>query len=164
MKKIAFVLLAGLIVFASCMKTSNNYCTNVSPSDEADDIRAFCMTNGISYQVDDTTGIFYQITNTGNSVRATNGYDTITMAVITKLLNGTQLQQNDSVVTFANSVPALLMFGVNKIGEGGQIKMVSPSTYAYGCNGAKDNSGNQIVPANAPLYYEIKLSSIKKYK
>ncbi|MEX6688296.1 hypothetical protein QTN47_12355 [Danxiaibacter flavus] len=164
MKKTAFALLAGLMVLASCMKNNNNYCTNVAPSEEADDIRAFCMSNGITPQIDDTTGIFYQITSPGSPDRLSNQYDTVKMAVVTKLLNGTQLQKNDSVVALMQNVPALLLFGLNKIGISGQIKMVSPSAYAYGCNGAKDNSGNQVVPPNSPLYYEIRVLNIGKYK
>ncbi len=164
MKKTAFVLLAGMIALASCMKSNSNACTNVPPSEEADDIRAYCYNNGIAPQVDDTTGIFYQVVSSGAADRIGSQYDTIIMSVVTKLLNGTQLQKNDSVMAMTQNVPTLLLFGINKIGEGGQIKMVSPSAYAYGCNGAKDNSGAQVVPANSPLYYEIKLLKLGKYK
>lgn len=165
MKNIALALLAGLLVFSSCMKNNNsNYCTNVAPSEEADDMRAFCMSNGITPQIDDTTGIFYQVTSPGSPDRLSNQYDTVTMAVTTKLLNGTQLQKNDSVVALRQDVPALLFFAVSKIGESGQIKMISPSAYAYGCSGAKNNSGAQVVPPNSPLYYEIRVIKIGKYK
>ena len=49
-----------------------------------------------------------------------------------------------------------LQYGLAKIKSGGRIKLLIPSALAYGCQGV---SG--VVPSNAPLYFDIRLDSLK---
>jgi FKBP-type peptidyl-prolyl cis-trans isomerase FkpA len=44
--------------------------------------------------------------------------------------------------------------GMEKIGVGGHIIMLVPSDFAYGCTGYGP------VPANAPLYFDVRLLQV----
>jgi FKBP-type peptidyl-prolyl cis-trans isomerase len=67
------------------------------------------------------------------------------------LLNGTQFDAG----TISYPLSQLILgwqIAVPKIGKGGRIKVVIPSSLAYG---AQANGG---IPANSPLYFDIVLN------
>jgi len=73
------------------------------------------------------------------------------------LMNGTYF--DSSAVSIRLPLDSLIkgwQIGLPKIKAGGQIKLLIPSTLAYGCNGA----GN-VVPSNSPVYFNIYLDSLK---
>ncbi len=110
---------------------------------------AFCTARNINYTTD-TSGILYQIITPGSSKRP-NLCETISMTYTGTLLNGTQFDAG----TISYPLSQLILgwqIAVPKIGKGGRIKVVIPSSLGYG---AQANGG---IPANSPLYFDIVLN------
>jgi FKBP-type peptidyl-prolyl cis-trans isomerase len=73
-----------------------------------------------------------------------------------KLLNNTQFDASANPVSFLlNGVIKGWQIAIPLIRKGGRIKMVIPSSLAYGCNG----SGS--IPPNSPLYFEVTLTDVR---
>jgi len=51
--------------------------------------------------------------------------------------------------------------GVAGMKPGGIRRLYLPSALAYGANGQQDSSGNQVIPANANLIFDVTLLSVK---
>jgi FKBP-type peptidyl-prolyl cis-trans isomerase len=110
---------------------------------------AFCNARNINFTTD-TSGILYQIITPGSTKRP-NLCETISMTYTGTLLNGTQFDAG----TISYPLSQLILgwqIAVPKIGKGGRIKVVIPSSLAYG---AQANGG---IPANSPLYFDIVLN------
>jgi FKBP-type peptidyl-prolyl cis-trans isomerase len=72
------------------------------------------------------------------------------------LLNGTQFDASANPVSFLLSgVIKGWQIGIPLIKKGGRIKLVIPSSLAYGCKGQ-----NSIGP-NSPLYFEVTLTDVR---
>jgi len=145
-----------ILIFAACKKQKNDSCAPVPPSSEAASIAAFCTANGINATAD-SNGIYYQVINPGTGAKP-NMNSTITATYSTALLNG----QVIDTMYFVNPVSQPLnrfieglQIAIPYIQKGGHIKIVLPSALAYGCIGVED-----IVPANAPLYYDLFLMDV----
>ncbi len=157
MKKILGLSLATVIGLAACVKSSTP-CQDQDPKSEVTEMQAFCISNGISYTTD-SSSILYQIIEPGTTPAIANSYDTVTIKYEGKLLNGTTFDKSDSLVAYAGGFVPGFSYALQKIKEGGRIKMVIPSAYAYGCNG----SGTAI-PANSPIYFDVTLLKVRPYK
>ena len=110
---------------------------------------AFCNARNITYTTD-SSGILYQIITAGASKKP-NLCETISMTYTGTLLNGTQFDAG----TISYPLSQLILgwqIAVPKIGKGGRIKVVIPSSLAYG---GQARSG---IPANSPLYFDIVLN------
>jgi FKBP-type peptidyl-prolyl cis-trans isomerase len=111
-------------------------------------MEAFCNNNGITYTVH-PSGILYQIMTPGDTAKP-NLCTSLTMTYTGKLMTGIQFDKGtityplkDLIVGWQIAVPL--------IGKGGKIKMVIPSSLAYGPN------ANGSIPANSPLYFEMSI-------
>jgi FKBP-type peptidyl-prolyl cis-trans isomerase len=109
---------------------------------------AFCNNNGITYTIH-PSGILYQIITPGDAVKP-DLCTSLTMTYTAKLMTGIQFDKGtityplkDLIVGWQIAVPL--------IGKGGKIKMVIPSSLAYGPN------ANGSIPANSPLYFEMSI-------
>jgi FKBP-type peptidyl-prolyl cis-trans isomerase len=154
-----FLIIAGIALFSACSKSDNNdpqstacnfqaqYKNDSSAAQRAQMI-AFCNNNGITYTIH-PSGILYQIITPGDSTKP-NLCTSLTMTYTGKLMTGIQFDKGtityplkDLIVGWQIAVPL--------IGKGGKIKMVIPSSLAYGPN------ANGSIPANSPLYFEMSI-------
>lgn len=111
---------------------------------------AFCTANNISYTTDES-GILYQIITPGSSTHP-NLCETLSMTYTGTLLNGTKFDSGTiSNYSLGQLIPGW-QIAVPKIGKGGHIKVLIPSSLAYGAQAVGS------IPANSPLYFDIVLN------
>jgi FKBP-type peptidyl-prolyl cis-trans isomerase FkpA len=148
-----------LTLVSACSKSDNNdqqstacnvkaQYTNDNSATQRALMEAFCNNNGITYTVH-PSGILYQIMTPGDTAKP-NLCTSLTMTYTGKLMTGIQFDKGtityplkDLIVGWQIAVPL--------IGKGGKIKMVIPSSLAYGPN------ANGSIPANSPLYFEMSI-------
>ncbi len=150
-----FTLIAGLGLLSACSKNETSTACAVTPQYVNDNsatqraqMVAFCNNNGITYTVH-PSGILYQIITPGDTAKPTL-CTSLTMTYTGKLMTGIQFDAGtityplkDLIVGWQIAVPL--------IGKGGKIKMLLPSSLAYGPN------ANGSIPANSPLYFEMSI-------
>jgi FKBP-type peptidyl-prolyl cis-trans isomerase FkpA len=158
MKKLIFVLLViSLAAYFGCGKSVpiTPACMNALPFSDSTALLKFAD-DSIKTTLD-SSGIFYQILDSGSSTKATaNSYVKVTY--IGKLMSNVIFDSATNSTlggnTPANLIPAW-QFAFTKIGVGGRIKILVPSIYAYGCTGY-----GTTIPSNSPLYFDITLVAI----
>jgi FKBP-type peptidyl-prolyl cis-trans isomerase FkpA len=151
----SFLLLASLLFigFAGCMKHDQG-CASIKPQDEEPQILAYASANGIT-ATKHSSGLYYQIIEGGTGAWATVNSQ-VTVSYTGKLLNGNTFDQNSSYTEVLNKLIEGWQIGIPLIKKGGRIKLIIPSSLAYGCNG----SGASI-PANSVLYFDVSLIDVK---
>ena len=154
-----FFLILAIFFISACSKTEETAATtpctlkaqyvNDSSATQRALMIAFCNNNGINYTLH-PSGILYEIIAPGDTSRP-DLCTSLTMTYTGKLMTGIQFDAGtityplkDLIVGWQIAVPL--------IGKGGKIKMVIPSSLGYGPNGRPP-----VIPANAPLYFEMKL-------
>ena len=155
MKKLLYSFVA-ILILVSCKKQHDNACSPASPKSEASSIAAYCNANGIAYTVD-TNGIYYQVVNPGTGAKPDMS-STITVTYSGSLLNGQEIDTTHTLVPLTNPLNQFIegwQIAIPYIQQGGHIKMVIPSSLAYGCTGIQN-----VVPSNAPLYYDVILLGV----
>ena len=157
---ILFLFLLGIALFTACSKSDKNYppstaCSfqaqykNDSSATQRALMIAFCNNNGITYTIH-PSGILYQIITPGDTAKP-NLCTSLTMTYTGKLMTGIQFDNN--TITYAlRELIVGWQIVVPLIGKGGKIKMVIPSSLAYGVEGRPG------IPSNAPLYFEMALN------
>ena len=147
-----FLVFSGL----SCLKDGTAACTPKTPASEAAQMEAYCAGNGITRTIH-PTGLFYQIMNPGSGPTA-SANSTIQITYVGKLVDGTVFdsQSNASLTGWPlNQLIEGWRVGIPLIQKGGQIKLVVPSSMAYGC------SGYGTIPGNAILFFDITLVNVQ---
>ena len=149
------VLLAFLLaplLFAACGKTDTE-CVPATVASEKAAMVAYCTANNITY-TEHASGILYEVMAPGLSTQPTLT-STVSVVYTGKLLNGNQFDASANPVRLALSgVIKGWQIGIPLIKKGGRIKMVIPSSLAYGCTGQ-----GSIAP-NSPLYFEVTLTDV----
>lgn len=119
-------------------------------------IQAFAAANGINAQPD-PSGLFYEIIEMGSGPKASVN-SKISITYTGKLMNG---QTFDEALT-PNAEPWPLsslikgwIIGIPLINEGGHIKLIIPSSLAYGC------AQYYTIPGNSVLYFDIHLVDVQ---
>ena len=151
-----FASILLIIVFttiSSCNKTeacklTANYPKDVNSTQRAAMI-AYCTTNNINYTID-SSGILYQIITPGSTTKV-NLCESLSITYVGKLMNGAQFDAGTFSSTLSNLVPGWQIV-VPYIGKGGRMKILIPSSLAYG------SQANGSIPANSPLYFDIILN------
>jgi FKBP-type peptidyl-prolyl cis-trans isomerase FkpA len=156
-KKIVYPLSLLFLLFSgvSCLKDSTA-CSPNSPASETNQMNAYCAGNGITPTIH-PTGLFYQIINPGSGPTA-SANSTIFITYVGKLEDGTVFdQQANSALTGwpLNQLIEGWRIGIPLIQKGGQIKLVVPSSMAYGC------SGYGTIPGDAILFFDITLVNVQ---
>lgn len=142
-----FTLFFAVLSISSCSKTGVN---------EKDQMTTYATKNSISY-VTDPSGLMYQIINpgTGTKPRSTS---TVSAAYTGTFMDGKVFDSSTTPISFPlTGVIKAWQIAVPLIAPGGEIKIITPSSLAYG------SSGYSSIPGNTPLYFDIKLSSIVAY-
>jgi FKBP-type peptidyl-prolyl cis-trans isomerase FkpA len=141
-----FLAIFALFAISSCSKSGTG------ESEETQMIN-FAKKHNINY-TKDASGIFYEIITPGSSVHPTVS-NTVTVTYVGTLMNDTQFDAGTASFPLSNLIQGWQV-GIPKIGVGGEIKLLIPSSLGYGAAGA----GSKI-PGSAPLYFDIKLSAVK---
>lgn len=154
MRKIALVLLALPLLFSTTGCIKDNGCQDRTIQSEQGAIDAYVAANSIT-PTTHSSGIVYQITTVGTGVSPTIT-STVAVRYVGKLLDGTVFDsQTGTPVQFqvGGTVPGFQL-GLQLLKEGGTMKLLIPSSLAYGC------TGNGPVPGNAIVYFEIELVDV----
>jgi len=140
---IAILLIVGIFSQMSCSKSS---------ASESDQMTSYAAKNNITY-VSDPSGVLYQIITAGNTnkPRLTS---TITVTYTGKLMNDVTFDSGTITYPLNNLIPGWQV-ALPLIGEGGQIKILIPSSLGYG------SSGSGSIPGNSPLYFDVSLLKVK---
>lgn len=154
------IVLVGLFSMTACSKSDSNNDTNstactlkaqyANDSDAAQRalMVAFCKNNNINYTIH-PSGILYEITAAGDTAKP-NLCTSITMTYKGKLMTGIQFDAGTITYPLKDLIVGWQIM-VPLIGKGGKIKMVIPSSLAYGPNAVGT------IPANSPLYFEMSI-------
>jgi FKBP-type peptidyl-prolyl cis-trans isomerase FkpA len=138
-------LFFGFFSISACNKSGTS-------ASEQDQMIAFAKSHSINYTTD-PSGLLFEIITPGNTTHATIT-NTITVTYTGLLMNGSQFDAG-TISYPLNQLIAGWGIAVPKIGVGGEIKVLIPSSLGYGSTGAGS------IPGNAPLYFDIKLSAVK---
>lgn len=138
-----FAMILGIFTISSCSK---------SGASEQEQMVTFAKAHSINYTTD-PSGILYEIITPGNSTHP-GATSSITVTYTGLLMNGNQFDAGTITYPLNQLIPGWGI-AVPKIGVGGEIKVLIPSSLGYGSGGAGS------IPGNAPLYFDIKLSAVK---
>jgi FKBP-type peptidyl-prolyl cis-trans isomerase FkpA len=148
-----FLFFSGI----SCIKDTG--CREKTIESERGTIQAYATANGI-IGTEHSSGIYYQVTNPGSGPTPTLN-SKIFVTYTGKLLDGTVFDSGTTPTTGTNCCWALAgliqgwQIGLTLIQKGGHIKLIIPSSMAYGCKGFGS------VPGNAILYFDIDLNDVQ---
>jgi len=137
------LFIISLLVQISCSKSS---------ASEKEQMTSFAAKNNITY-VSDPSGVLYQIITAGNNNKP-KLTSTITVTYTGKLMNDKTFDSGTITYPLNNLIPGW-QIALPFIGEGGQIKILIPSSLGYG------SSGSGEIPGNSPLYFDVSLSKVK---
>ena len=150
-----FLALSVLLVTSSgCLK--NDTCSPRSVSSEADDIEEYASLIGMNTSTH-SSGLYYEILDPGTG-DAPEANSTIFIRYTGKLLDGTVFDERTDASTTGWPLSGLIeawRIGVPLIREGGHIRLLVPSSLAYGCA----NYG--AIPGNSILYFDIELVDVQ---
>jgi FKBP-type peptidyl-prolyl cis-trans isomerase FkpA len=154
MKSIFFTLGAFLSLFlTSCIK--NTTCKNKTVESEDAEMQNYASANGIT-ATKHSSGMYYQIVSPGSG--PSPSFSSVLFVRYTgKLLNGSVFDsQTTTPVQFQlGQVIFGWQLGLPLIQKGGIIKLIIPSSLAYGCRSQGP------IPANSILYFEIELVDVQ---
>lgn len=158
MKTVCLISLA-VIIFVSqsgCAKSkSSTPCTPVPVANEEATILAYAANNGI-FATRHSSGLYYEIISTGSGDTPTTN-SKVFVTYTGKLLDGRVFdQQSDSSKTgwVLGTLIEGWRIGLPLIQKGGQIKLIIPSSLAYGCDDSR-------LPANSILYFDVHLADVQ---
>jgi len=148
---ISFLFLS-MVLGISCNKDTS--CTPKTVASEVATMQSFATTNGLTVQTH-SSGLLYQIVNPGSGLTPTLT-SRVSVRYTGKLMNGTIFDSNNGVpVQFLlNQVIAGWQLGLPLIKKGGTIRLIIPSSLAYGCNATGP------IPGDSVLYFEIELVDV----
>lgn len=152
-----FAAIAVMLYVIGCSKSSaSSYCNNLSPSADSTNLKNFATANGIT-AVRDSTGLFYQILDSGTGAHPSIS-SVLYVTYKATLLNGTVFDSatnaNNTGFPLTNLIKGW-QIGLPKIGTGGHILLLVPSDYAYGCTGYLS------ISPNTPLFFDVTLVSFQ---
>ena len=130
-------------------------CSGPKAVADSGQLLAFAKKYGIN-PVADTSWLYYEVINPGSG-SSPSASSKVFVRYAGRFMDGTYF--DSSVVSTRYSMDSLIkgwQYGLPKIKAGGQIKLLVPSALAYGCLGVAG-----AIPANAPLYFNIYLDSLK---
>ena len=150
------VCLAGFL--AACGKDKETFDVEAQFRADTTAIRAFVVANNIP-ALKTTKGVFYQIIAPGTGSITYNPNTQITADYTGKLLNGTIFDSTTgkSPATFPlGGVIAGWQIGIPLIQNGGTIRLIIPSYYAYG-----NSSPSGLIPENSILDFNVTLKNVQ---
>lgn len=155
MKYLFLSVLMGLFLFSGSGCLKDNSCNPKSVDSERATMASFATANGLTV-TEHSSGLQYQIISAGAGATATLS-STVSVRYTGKLMDGTIFDSaTGTPVTFPLSqvIPGWQL-AVPLIQEGGLIRILVPSSLAYGCTGVGT------IPGDAVLYFEIQLVDVQ---
>ncbi|HEX6192054.1 MAG TPA: FKBP-type peptidyl-prolyl cis-trans isomerase [Chitinophagaceae bacterium] len=153
------VILVSLIISGlGCVKGTNvEPCTNKTPQSEQADMQAYAAAQGFSMTLH-PNGMYYQVVNPGSGAKAL-ATSKIFVKYTGRLISSNAIfdQQNNSEMTgwvLSSLIPGW-QAGLPLIAIGGTLRLIVPSSLAYGCR------PYSTLPGNAVLFFEIELVRIE---
>lgn len=142
-----------VLMVSGCIK--DNSCTPKTVASEVATMQNFATTNGITTQTH-PSGMLYQIVNPGNGATP-NTVSRVSVRYTGKLMNGTIFESNTGtpVQFILGQVIPGWQLGLQLIQKGGTIRLIIPSSLAYGCTGAGS------IPGDSVLYFEVELVDVQ---
>lgn len=157
MKRIFPVLSLVFLLAGGVGYIKETGCQNKSIDSERAAIQAYATANGITATAH-SSGLYYQVINPGSGVTP-NSNSKVFVTYTGKLLDGTQFDAGTTPVTGGGWTLSGLIsgwqVGLPLIQKGGSIKLIIPSSMAYGCQGAGT------IPSNAILFFDITLNDVQ---
>lgn len=152
MRKTVFILGVSCMLsfLAGCLK-GGEACINKTVQSEEGDMAAYASANGITPTVH-PSGLYYQIITPGTGASPTSG-SRITVNYVGNRLDGSIFDQSTAPVTFTLSAAIITgwQIGLPLLKEGGRMKMIVPSSLAYGCTGRAPIAPNTILVFDVEL-------------
>jgi FKBP-type peptidyl-prolyl cis-trans isomerase FkpA len=153
---LTFVVLS--ITFSGCIKGAvSEPCVDKTPSQEAAAMQAYAAAKGYSMTVA-PEGYYYQVVDPGSGAIALPT-SKIYVKYTGRLISSDAIFDQQADHTQTGWVLSILIrgwqLGIPNIAEGGTIRLIIPSSLAYGCRGFAT------IPANAVLFFEIELVDIQ---
>ncbi|MFM8592256.1 MAG: FKBP-type peptidyl-prolyl cis-trans isomerase [Sphingomonadales bacterium] len=144
----SFVLLLG-----GCVK--DKACVPKTVASEQATMQAYATANNMTVQAH-PSGMLYQIVNAGNGATP-NLASMVSVRYTGKLMNGTIFDSRTTTPTefVLGQVITGWQLGVPLIKKGGTVRLIIPSSLAYGCTATGP------IPADAVLYFEIELVDVR---
>jgi FKBP-type peptidyl-prolyl cis-trans isomerase FkpA len=137
----------------SCVKSASD-CINKTPASEQSAMVAYATSHSITYTVH-SSGIFYQIISAGSGATPVST-SKVSVTYTGKLTNDTVFDtQNNPVQLNISDVIQGWQIGLPLIHKGGEIKLIIPSSLAYGCRGFS------AVPGDSILVFDIILVDVQ---
>lgn len=157
MKKLIVLLtvVSTALTLSSCLK-SDSPCQPLKPSSEESQIVSYATTNGIN-ATKDPSGLYYQILDSGSGVKPTLT-SKVYITYTGKFLNGATFDQEADATQTGWALSSLIegwQIGLPMIKKGGHIKLIVPSSLAYGCTGYGS------IPPNEVLFFDITLTDVQ---
>jgi FKBP-type peptidyl-prolyl cis-trans isomerase FkpA len=160
MTYIKYALLICLAGFLAACGKDNKGTFDAEAQFKADTtaIRAFVIKNNIPV-LKTSNGVFYQIIAPGTGSTTYTASTKVTADYTGKLLNGTifDTTAGKSPIQFSlGGVIAGWQIGIPLIQNGGTIRLLIPSYFAYG-----NSSPNSLIPANSILDFTVTLTNVQ---
>lgn len=155
MKNVILYLTSVFLLFSGTGCLKDKGCKNQSPQSEESTIMAYASAQGMT-AVKHSSGLYYQIMNPGSGNQP-GPASKVKATYVGKLLNGTVFDQMTTPPSQAWNLSDLIegwRIGLPLIQQGGTIKLIVPSSLAYGCSGAGP------IPGDAILYFELTLVEV----
>jgi FKBP-type peptidyl-prolyl cis-trans isomerase FkpA len=160
MKKLLIVFILGALVAVTngCVKGSSlTPCTNKTPQSEQADMLAYAAAQGFNMSLH-PNGMYYEVVNPGSGAIALET-SRIFVRYTGRLISSNAIfdqQQNHTLTGWTlNTLIQGWQVGVPLIQVGGKIRLIVPSSLAYGCQPYSS------LPGNAVLFFEIELVEIQ---
>ncbi|WP_177192358.1 FKBP-type peptidyl-prolyl cis-trans isomerase [Chitinophaga arvensicola] len=157
---VKLICVSLLLALGACMKNSDDLQQDArmdNPSSSA--IQAYLDAHNET-AIRDVSGLYYNIIAPGDSVHFVKATSIPTVIYTNRLLSGEIVGTSLGATDFdqrmlKNHIPGW-QIGLQKISQGGKIRLYIPPSLAYGSTGI---SG--VIPANAILISDVELVSIR---
>lgn len=141
-----------LFAITSC---SDNGCKPVKPDVEDSQMQSFATTNSFSV-TKHSSGMYYEIVNPGSGPTP-NLNSKVYVTYQGKFLDGTIFDQASTPISgYLSNFIEGWQVGLPLIQKGGQIRLVIPSSMAYGCTG-----NPPVISPNTIVYFDIHLIDVQ---
>ena len=151
-----FALVFVMIPLLQSCKKSQQICKEKTPQEEEATILAYAASNNIN-ATKDPTGLYYEVIDPGTGAKPSSS-STVKVTYTGKLLNGQVFDQMTSPSATGWVLSTLItgwQVGLPHISQGGSIKLIVPSSMAYGCSAIGS------IPSNSILYFEVTLVQVQ---
>ena len=154
---VSIAIAVAVISISACVKKDTGACTPKSAASEQPAITAYATAKGYTMTAL-SNGLNYQIINAGTTPKP-SATSKVYVRYTGKFISNEQVfdQQQDYTKTGWQLTQLILGWqsGLPLIGKGGSMRLIIPSSLAYGCS-----AGNGM-PANSILYFDIELVDVQ---